>query len=267
MVEIFQYDFMIRAFIAGTVIGIIAPLIGTFLVARRYALIADSLAHVSLAGVAFGLLTGIYPLYSALAVAIIVALIIERLRTRHRLSGDAALAIFLSGGLAVAITLIGLGNGFSVDLFSYLFGSITTVQPVDVWTITVLGVVVIGVLLSLYKELVYISFEEEVATVSGIPTKTLNTILIILTAVTVGLAMRVVGVLLVGALMVIPVVAAMQIARSFKQTIGIASFLGALSVLIGLFVAYYLNIPASGAIVLFALAVLVLALLIGKRKV
>lgn len=266
MLEIFQYSFMLRAFAAGIIIGSVAPLIGTFLVARRYALIADSLSHVSLAGVALGLLTGIYPLYTALVVVIGVALVIEWLRTSRTVSGDTALAIFLSGGLAVAITLIGLAHGFSVDLFSYLFGSITTVRSIDVWTIGLLGIAVVTIILLLYKELFYISLDEEVAAVSGIPTKRLNTILIILTAVTVSLAMRVVGILLVGALMVIPVVTALQLARSFKQSMIFSSLLGLLAVIVGLFMAYYLDIPAGGAIVLFSLLTLALALIVAKVR-
>src|SRR3989338_9637509 len=256
MLEIFEYSFMVRAFAAGAVIGILAPLIGSFLVARRYSLIADSLSHVSLAGVAIGLLTGIYPVYTAIAASVVAAIIIERLRASKRVSGDSALAIFLSAGLAVAITLLGLAGGFTVDLFSYLFGSITTVREADVWTIGTLGIIVGGAIVLLYKELVFVSFDEEVAQVSGIPAKALNTVLVILTAVTVALSMRIVGALLVGALMVIPVVAAMQIAKSFKTTIWYAVAIGLISVISGLFAAYYLDIPAGGAIVLASLALL-----------
>lgn len=247
---------MVRALAAGSVVGIIAPLIGSFLVARRYSLIADSLSHVSLAGVAIGLLTGVYPVYAAIATAVVAAIIIERLRSSRRVSGDSALAIFLSGGLAIAITLLGIAGGFTVDLFSYLFGSITTVREVDVWTVGILGIVVGGAIALLYKELVFVSFDEEVAQVSGIPAKLLNTILVILTAVTVALSMRIVGALLVGALMVIPVVAAMQLAKSFKATVWYAIAIGLVSVIAGLFAAYYIDIPAGGAIVLVSLALL-----------
>lgn len=264
MIEIFSYGFMVRAFAAGTIIGIVAPLIGTFLVARRYALIADSLAHVSLAGIAIGLLIGVYPLYTAIIVAVIVALVIERLRSSQRLSGDTALAIFLSGGLAVAITLIGLAHGFGVDLFSYLFGSIATVTPTDVWVIAGLGLVVFVGLILFYKELFYISYDEELARVSGIPTQFMNNVLVVLAAVTVGLSMRIVGILLIGALMVIPVVTAMQVARSFKQTLLIASALGLVSVIIGLFIAYYLDTPAGGAIVLCSLGFLIISVFVRR---
>lgn len=264
MFEIFAYSFMIRAFIAGTIIALLAPFIGTFLVARRYSLIADSLAHVSLAGVALGLITGIYPVYTAIITTIIAALLIEYLRTSKRLSGESALAIFLSGGLAVAITLIGLANGFTVDLFSYLFGSITTVQSTDVGVIAVLGIVVGGIIIGLYKELFFLSFDEEVALVQGVPARLLNSLLMIMTAVTVALSMRIVGALLVGALMVIPVVTAMQLARSFKTTIFYAIGIGFVSVWVGLFAAYYLDIPAGGAIVLSSLGLLGASMLLRR---
>ncbi|MDA1169361.1 MAG: metal ABC transporter permease [bacterium] len=255
---------MIRAFTAGTIIAVLAPLIGTFLVARRYSLIADSLAHVSLAGVAIGLITGMYPIYTALITTIIAALFIEQLRSSKRLSGESALAIFLSGGLAVAITLIGLANGFNVNLFSYLFGSITTVQAIDVWVIASLGLVVGGTIIALYKELFFLSFDEEVAIVQGVRARVLNSILMIMTAMTVALSMRIVGALLVGALMVIPVVASMQIARSFKATVLYAVCIGFVSVWAGLFAAYYLNIPAGGAIVLSSLGILGISMILRR---
>ncbi len=264
MLEIFEYSFMIRAFSAGAIIGLLAPLIGTFLVARRYSLIADSLSHVSLAGVAIGLLTGIYPVYTALAATVVAALFIEQLRTSKRLSGESALAIFLSGGLAIAVTLLGLAHGFNVDLFSYLFGSITTVQDTDVAVIALLGLVVGGMIIVLYKELFFLSFDEEVAIVQGVPARLLNTGLIVMTAITVSLSMRIVGALLVGALMVIPVVAAMQVARSFRATILYAVGIGFSSVWLGLFSSYYLDIPSGGAIVLASLIFLGISMLLRR---
>lgn len=253
MLEIFQYSFMVRAFLAGSVIGVIAPLIGCFLVTRRYSLMADSLAHISLAGIAIGLLLGIYPVYSALAVTIVAAIVIEKLRADRKISGEIALAMFLSGGLAVAIVLISLARGFNVDLFSYLFGSITTVRETDLWIIGILGCVVLFLVYFLYEEFLYISFSEEAAQVSGIPVRALNTILVVLTAVVVTLSMRIVGLLLIGALLVIPVVTAMQIGKSFVQTIFYSVFFGLLSVILGLFIAYYANLAAGGTIVLVSL--------------
>ena len=267
MLEIFQYSFMIRAFIAGILVGIIAPIVGTFLVSRRYSLIADSLSHVALSGVAIGLITKTYPVYAALAVTVSAAIAIEKLRVSKRISGESALAIFLSGGLALSVVLIGLAGGFNVDLFSYLFGSITTVRSQDLWIILALGIIVIGLLYSLYKELFYISFDEEAARVSGVPTDFLNTLLVILTAVTIVLSMRIVGVLLIGALMVIPTITAAQIAKSFKQVIFISLILSLTAVISGLFFAYYLNVPAGGSIVVIALTFFLFAMIISSQTV
>ena len=266
MLEIFNYSFMIRAFLAGGLIGIIAPVIGTFLVAKRYSLMADSLAHVSLAGVAWGLLLGIDPVYSAIAASILTAVVIEKLRTKRGVSGEVALAMFLSGGLAVAIVLIGLGKGFNVDLFSYLFGSITTVKAIDLWVIGILGAVVLTTIFAFYKEFVYLSFDEEAAQVSGVPTATLNIVLMVLTAITVSVAMRVVGVLLIGALMVIPVVTSMQLRQSFQKTIFFAVLFSLVSVAGGLFLSYYLNLASGGAIVVLSLGIFLTTSLLSKVR-
>ncbi len=262
LLEVFHYSFMIRAFLAGGVVAIIAPIMGTFLVAKRYSLMADSLAHVSLAGVAIGLLLGIYPVYTAIAVAIITAVVIEKLRTQRNVSGEVALAMFLSGGLAIAIVLIGLGQGFSVDLFSYLFGSITTVREVDVTVIFGLGIAIVLIVAVLYHALVYLSFDEEAALVSGIPTKALNMLIMVLTALTVSISMRIVGVLLIGALMVIPVVTAMQLRQSFGRTMICAIAFSILAVVIGLFLAYFLNLAAGGTIVVVSLLLFAITIIL-----
>ena len=265
--EIFHYSFMVRAFIAGSVIGIIAPLIGSFLVTRRYALMADSLAHISLAGIAVGLLIGVYPVYTALLVTIVSAIIIEWLRSERKISGEIALAMFLSGGLAVAIVLISLARGFNVDLFSYLFGSITTVRNIDLWVMGILGLTVMLTVYFFYEEFLYISFSEEAAKVSGIPVRMLNIVLVVLTAITVSLSIRIVGLLLIGALMVIPVVTAMQIAKSFIQTILYAACFGIVSVLSGLFISYYLDLAAGGTIVVVSLILFGLTSIVAGRKI
>jgi zinc transport system permease protein len=261
MLAIFTYDFMIRAFIAGLTIGVVAPLIGTFLVAKRYALIADSLAHVSLAGVAAAVMVGVHPLLGALVVAVLVAVIIEKLRAGGKLSGEVALAMFLSSGLAVAVVLIGLTRSLQVDLFSYLFGSITTVRSSDLWLIVPLGTAVAAIIGLLYKELAYLAFDDESARVSGLPTRFLNQALIVLAAIVVVLALRIVGGLLIGALTVIPVAAALQVARSLCQTLLWAVAFGVTAVILGLFAAFYLNLAAGGAIVIVALLIFFVAVL------
>jgi zinc transport system permease protein len=255
MFDFLQYSFIQRAFEAGIIVAIIAPLIGTFLVAKRYSLLADSLSHVALAGVAIGLITGIYPLYMAVITAVIAGFVIERIRSHHLASGDTALAMFISGGLGLAVILISFGQGFNVDLYSYLFGSITTVTTTDVGLILGVGVVIIITILCLYKSLLYVSFDEEAATVSGIKVEWLNNLLMIATAVTVVLAMRIVGVLLIGALMVIPVVTASLLGKSFRRTTLFSIVFSLLAVIGGLIAAYYLNIAAGGAIVVLALII------------
>ncbi len=266
LLQVFSYSFMVRAFLAGTMIGIVAPMIGTFLVAKRYSLMADSLAHVSLAGVALGLLLGIYPVYAAIIVSIVTAVIIEKLRTQRGVSGEVALAMFLSGGLAVAVVLIGVGHGFGVDLFSYLFGSITTVSETDLWIIGSLGVAVLMLIGLFYKELVAISFDEEAALVNGVPVSAINMTLMVLTALTVSLAMRVVGVLLIGALMVIPVVTAMQLRRSFLHTMMAAVGFSLLAVIGGLLGSYYFNLASGGAIVVTSLGLFFITMALTQSR-
>jgi len=264
MLDIFQYGFAIRGLQAGIIIGLIAPLIGMFLVLRRYSLIADTLAHVSLAGIAVGFLFQINPIVTAMVATVLSSVVIERLRSSKKVYGESALAIFLSGSLALAVVLISLAHGFNVGLLNYLFGSIVTVKQADLFIIGGLGAVVAGVLYLFYKELVYISFDEESARVSGIPTRMINTLLIILAALTVSLSIPIVGVLLISALMVIPVVTALQFRRSFVKTIIIAELVSLFSVVAGIFSSFYLNLSSGGTIVLIALGVFVVSL--GFRK-
>lgn len=256
MLDMFQYSFIIRGFEAGIIIALIAPVIGIFLVLRRYSLIADTLSHVSLAGVAIGLLLKINPLITAIISAVVSSLVIERLRTSKRIFGESALAVFLSGSLALAIILISLAHGFSVDLFNYLFGSITTVKQTDVSIIFILGLLVIAGIFAFYKELVYITVDEEAAKVSGIPTRFINILFIILAALTVALSIPIVGVLLIGALIVIPVVTALQLRQSFRRTIFIAQAVSVFSVIAGIISSFYLNVSTGGTIVLISLCLL-----------
>jgi zinc transport system permease protein len=266
MLNFFQYGFMIRALEVGVLIGAIAPLIGIFLVLRRYSLIADTLSHVSLAGVAIGLLTGINPLLTAIVTAVASSIAIERLRLSKRVYGESALSIFLSGSLALAIVLISLANGFSVDLFNYLFGSIVTVKQSDVYIILVIGIFVFLAILAFYKELTYITFDEEAAQVGGIPTRFINILLIVLAALTVALAIPIVGILLISALIVIPVVTALQLKKSFLSTIFYAEAISLFSVIGGIIGSFYLNLPAGGTIVLIALIIFILSLFYKKAR-
>lgn len=267
MFAIFHYSFIVRGLEAGLLIGAIAPLIGIFLVLRRYSLIADTLSHVSLAGVAIGLLMKVNPLITALIASTVSSVVIDKLRTSKKIYGESALSIFLSGSLALAIVLIGLAHGFNVDLFSYLFGSIVTVRQSDVYLILALSVIIAIVVLAFYKELVYISFDEEAARVSGIPVRRFNTLFIILAAATIAIAIPIIGILLISALLVLPVVSALQLKKSFFGTLIWAEVISLSSVVGGIISSFYLNVSSGGTIVLIMLAIFGLILLLrGGRS-
>ena len=261
----FHYGFVLRGLAAGLIIALVAPLIGMFLVLRRYSLIADTLSHVAFAGVALGVLLGINPVITTISTTLLSSVVIDRLRSNRRLSGDAALSLFLSGSLAVAVVLISLHRGFSVNLTNYLFGSIVTVTQVNVVVIAVLGCIVAAIVLLLLKELVAISFDEEVARVGGIPVVQLNTLFIILTALTISLAIPILGILLISALIVIPVLGALQYRRGFVITLLIAEGISVTSVVIGVLASFVFNIASGGSIVLAALGLFFLSLWVNKR--
>ncbi len=265
--EFLEYGFMHRAFAAGAVTALICPAIGVFLVPRRLSLIADTLAHVALAGVALGLFIGISPVLGALVVTLVGAVGMERLRSRGALQGDAALAVFLSGGFALAVVLISLARGFNADLFAILFGSILTVSPTDVWLIGALGALVVTTVGTFYKQLLAITLNEDLARTSGVPVGALNLLLTVLTALTTVVAMRMVGVLLVSAMIVIPTLTGFALGRSFRKATAIAIATALLAVTLGLIAAYYLRLAAGGAVVLISLLLFALASLIRRRPV
>src|SRR6267142_3334647 len=264
MPEFLQYGFMHRAFAAGVVTALICPAIGVFLIPRRLSLIADTLAHVALAGVALGLVLGVSPVVGALVVVLAGAVGMERLRARGALQGDAALAVFLSGGFALAVVLISLARGFNADLFAILFGSILTVSPADVWLISVLGAVVVLTILLSYRRLFAITLHEDLARTSGVPVTALNLMLTVLTALTTVVAMRMVGVLLVSAMIVIPTLTGFSLGKSFRRATVLAIVTALASVAIGLTAAYYLSLAAGGAVVLTALFIFALASMLRR---
>lgn len=266
MWDIFQYEFMVRAFIAGGIIALIAPLIGNFLVVRRYSLMADTLAHVALAGVAIGLLLGTQPFVVAVLTTIFAAVLIEYLREKKKIYGESVLALFLSGSLAIAVVLMSIANGLNADLLSVLFGSIATVTTTDLYYMAGLGVIVVLTMVFSYKELFLVSFDEELAKASGLRVRLLNMTTVVLAAMSVSLAMRIVGVLLIGALMVIPVITAMQFRRSFKATIGLSILFSVLAVGLGLLLSYYFDLASGGTIVVLSLIFFIPSLLIRSKQ-
>lgn len=264
MPEIFQYSFMLRALGAGVLVAVTLPILGGFLVSRRYSLIADSLAHVSLAGIGAGLLLGFAPVYAALPVTVGGALLLEWLRRHGRVSGEVSLAILMSSGLALAVVFAGLASTSNADFSGYLFGSIATTTSSDLVALAVAAAISLSLVAYNYRALLHISFSEDSARVSGKKVSMLNYMLVALVAVIVVLGLRIVGGLLIGALLVMPVVAAAQLARSFWQTLLLAVGFALIAVVSGLIISFYAGIAAGGAIVLSALVILILSLIWRK---
>jgi zinc transport system permease protein len=260
MPSILEYDFMVRALIGGALIGLMAPAIGMFLVLRRLSLIADSLSHVALTGVAIGLLTNTFPPLAALGATTIAAITIEYVRVRRMMPGDAALAVVLYSALALAVVLISLADGFNVDLFGYLFGSLLTVDSTDIWLLTALVVVVLSFVGLFYSELSQSSFDSDLARTSGVRVFTINLALAVLTGAIITLSMRVVGVLLVGALIVIPVMVSLRLATGLRIAIAVSMAVGVTSAIAGLTISYYANIAAGGSVVLTTVGLLILTI-------
>ncbi len=265
MLEILEYDFMQRAFIAGLFIAILASISGSFIVLRRYSLMSETLAHSALVGVAVGLVAGYNPLWVAVLVAILSAWLIEYLRSSFALYSDAVLSILLSGSLAIAVIIVSLGGAFNNSLFSYLFGSILSVSYEDVITIVVFGTFSLGFLLLFSKELYFIAYDEEVAKASGIKVIFLNYLLVSVVAIIIALSIRVVGSLLIGALMVIPTVSALQYRVGFRKTTLISIFFALFSVVFGMSVSFYFSLPSGATIVLCIISIFIISLVLNKK--
>lgn len=262
MPEILQYSFMVRALLAGLLVALTVPLMGSFLVSRRYSLIADSLAHVSLAGVGAGLLLGFSPILVAVPVTIAGSLLLEYLRQNKRISGETSLAIIMSGGLAIAVVLANLAKGARTDFSTYLFGSITTTSTTDIITLAIATVLVLIIIIKNYRAFLHISFDEDSARIAGYRVALLNYVLAAMTALIVVLSLRIVGGLLISALLVMPVITAGRFSKSFIQTIILSVVIAIIAVLVGLILAFYVGISAGGAIVLSALTMFILSLLL-----
>ena len=264
----FERDYMQLALWAGLIVGACAPLIGVFLVQKRMSLMGDGIGHMAFAGVAAGLLLEIWPIWSALLVAVAGALAIEWLRSRGRATGDLALALFFYGGIALGVVLVSRTGGGTVNVIPYLFGSILTVSPGDVRVVAVLGIVIVLAMALFGRALFAIVLDEESARVAGIPVDATNALLSVLTAVTVVAAMRVVGVLLIAALMVLPVASSRLLARSVRATVALAVAIGLGSVVLGLAAARQWDLAPGGSIVLTAALIFgVVSLLAGRRRV
>jgi zinc transport system permease protein len=266
-VNIWGYDFMRHALLAAFVVGLVAPGVGVFLVQRRQALMGDGIGHVALTGVALGFLLSTPPVLTAVVVAAVGAVLIEVVRERGRASGDVALALFFYGGIGGGVLLIGLApRGTNANLLSYLFGSITSVSDSDLRVIVGLALAVVAVLLVAGRELFAVCHDEEFARVAGLPVRTLNYLLAITAAVTITIAMRVVGLLLVSALMVVPVAIAQVFTRGFRQTVVLALAVGVSVAVAGVIVSYYADVAPGACIVVIAVGLFLLASVAGAVR-
>jgi zinc transport system permease protein len=250
IIEIMSHGFMQRALIAGSFVALSCSTLGLFLVLRRLSLIGDGLAHVTFGSVAVGLLLRVYPLYVAIPIVLAGSLGIVKLTERTGIYGDAAIGVVSSAGIAIGIILASVAGGFNVDLFSYLFGNILSITEGEVVTALLLSVLSVAVICIYYRDLLFITFNEELAAASGVKTKRVNSILVLLTALTVVLAMRVVGVMLISALLILPPVTALQMARGFKSAMIVSGVTGLLSVVTGVFASFVTDLPTGATIVI-----------------
>lgn len=263
-IDMFSYGFMQRALLAGSLIGVLCAVLGVFLVLRRLSLIGDGLAHITFGSVALALFAGLQGaamLLVSLPVVVLASLGILRLAHQARLGGDAAIGIVSSLGLALGVMLAVLGRGYGVDLFSYLFGSILAISRTEVLVAAGLFVTVLVLLWIYYHDLTALSFSEELAAVSGVKIRFLNGLLAVLTAVTVVLAMNLVGVMLISALLILPASAALQVARGFRMTMILSVSFSLLSVISGIVLSFLFNLPSGATIILLAFSLFGLACL------
>ncbi len=263
ILDFFQYGFIQRAVIAGSFVAVTCSVLGVFLVLRRFSMIGDGLSHVTFGSVALGLFLNIYPLYVSIPIVMLSSVGILKL-TKRSLHGDAAIGIVSSIGIASGIILASVAGGFNVDLFSYLFGNILSISKAETIISIVLSIVVLFVIILFYHDIVAVTFDEEYAGVLGVKTKRINMIIILLTAITVVLAMKVVGILLVSSLIIFPPVSAFKIARSFRTVLVASIIIALLSIITGIFISFVADIP-TGATIVLTNFVFFLSILIYKR--
>ncbi|PID00438.1 MULTISPECIES: metal ABC transporter permease [unclassified Sporosarcina] len=275
MIEaIFTYEFLQNAVLSGLIIGLIAPMLGLFIVVRRMAMISDALSHVALAGIAGSLylsqqvlfFAALNPVYLGMGAAVIGSLLIERLRRVYKSFEELAIPIILSAGIGFGAIFISLAKGFGTDLVGYLFGSVSAVSRQDLYIVIFIAIIVIAFIYFLYKELFSLAFDPEYARVSGINERVIQAAFMIITALVIGASMRIVGILLVSSLMTLPVAAAIQVAKSYRGALVYSVVFGEIAVIIGLISAFYLDIAPGGTIVVTSVFILLLVLLWKKVR-
>lgn len=260
ILSFWHYEFIQRAYLAGSLIGLLSAVLGLFLVLRQLSLIGDGLSHVSFGAIALAIFFGFYPFYLAVPIVIIASFFILKLSNKSKMYGDAAIGVVSAVGIAGGVILASLSNGFNVDLFSYLFGNILAISASELYLSLGLSIFVLLVIIFFYNDLLSSTFDETYAKISGIKTARLNFLLISLTAITVVLAIKMVGIMLISALLILPAVSALQVAKSFKIAILIASAVSILSVLLGVSLSFLANLPAGATIILVNFVIFIILL-------
>lgn len=248
--EAWSYDFIRKALLVGVLIALCCSFLGVFLVLKKFSMIGDGLAHVSFATVAIALLLSASPLPVSIPLVVLASLAILKLAETAELHGDAAIGLVSSFAVAAGVVIASLANGFNVDLMSYLFGSILVIRDADIALSVILALLVIVAVIAFFNPLFAASYDEEFAQVSGIRVKRGNQLIVVLTAITVALGIRVVGTMLISSLIIFPTVTALQLSRSFKGTIALSSLVSVSCVLIGIFLSFLFDLPTGGTIVM-----------------
>ena len=263
MFELFQYSFIQRAFVVGTLVGLICPLIGSFLILKRFSALADTLSHVSLLGITIALILGFSPTIVAILTSLAASFGINRFK--KSVFGESVLTIFLSSSLGIVAILVSIYKGFAKDLWGYLFGSLMTITNQDIWTILFVFMLVLSVIFTFYWQFFCVCLDSELAESTGINAEFFNLLLIILAAITISVSLPIIGGLLIGALMIIPTVSAWQFGLNFVNSLALASIFGVFSVWIGILVSYYFNLATGGCVVMTALLIFLLSILTNKK--
>lgn len=264
--DILQYGFMQRALLSGIAISIMCSIVGLFLVLKRHSLFGDALAHVAFGGIALGLFTGVYPILTAYVVAILSAVGVNKLRESTKIPPDSSIAVLLTSGLAIGVILISISGGFTLDLFSFLFGNILLVSNEDLIMILITDAIVVPIIYVLYKRLMLIVFDENQAKVSGLNVTWINTLFIVLASITIIASIRLVGVLLISSLIVIPNITALLLGKGFKKTIFISCAISVFSVVFGIVASYYVNLVPSGTIVLTMVSMFIVTIIVKNIR-
>jgi len=264
IISFFQYSFIQKAFFAGSFVAVTCSVLGLFLVLRKMSLIGDGLSHVSFGAIALGLFLGVYPFYIAVPVVMIASIVILKISEKAKIYGDASIGIVSAIGIAGGVILASVSGGFNVDLFSYLFGNILAISNTEVVLSVVLSFVVMVVIYFFYWDLFSATFDEEYAKTTGIKTNFINILLTLLTAITVVLSVKMVGIMLVSALLILPAVTALQLAGGFRAAMIIGSFVSLFSVLFGITVSFFLDLPSGATIVMINAILFFLAIIYKK---